>query len=70
MSLSYCLHCKKQTTSINAINTVRKSGKHMQLTNCDICGRKRSRFAKSSGNLDNILADENFDIADDKYIVN
>ncbi len=59
MPSTYCLKCKKQTPSINAIEILSKSGKHMQQSNCEICNTKRNRFAKKTNEIvDNILVDE------------
>ena len=44
--LSYCLKCKKNTESINPKVSKTTNGKMMILSNCAICGSKKSKFIK------------------------
>ena len=43
---SYCLKCRKNTESINPRVSKTNNGKTMILSNCAICGTKKSRFIK------------------------
>ena len=43
---SYCLKCRKNTESINTRVSRTNNGKTMILSNCAICGSKKSRFIK------------------------
>ena len=42
--LSYCLKCKKNTASIDPKVSATSNGKTMILSNCAICGSKKSKF--------------------------
>ena len=42
---SYCLKCKKYTKNINPQVSSTSNGK-MMISNCAICGSKKSRFIK------------------------
>ena len=44
---SYCLKCRKDTENINprVLNTI--NGRKTILSNCAICGSKKSRFIKN-----------------------
>ena len=44
--ISYCLKCRKDTENINprVLNTI--NGRKTILSNCAICGSKKSRFIK------------------------
>ena len=44
--LSYCLKCKNNTESINPIVSKTNNGKTMMLSQCAICGSKKSKFIK------------------------
>ena len=44
--LSYCLKRKKDTESINPKVSKTRSGKTMILSECAICGSKKSKFSK------------------------
>ena len=43
---SYCLKCKKNTENINPEISSTSNGKAMILSNCAICGSKKSGFVK------------------------
>ena len=43
---SYCLKCKKNTKSINPKVSKTTNGKTMILSECVICGSKKSKFIK------------------------
>ena len=43
---SYCLKCKKDTENIDSKISSTSNGKAMILSNCAICGSKKSRFLK------------------------
>ena len=43
---SYCLKCKKNTENIDPKISSTSNGKAMILSNCAICGSKKSRFIK------------------------
>ena len=44
--LPYCLKCRKNTKNINPKISVISNGKTMILSNCAICGSKKSKFIK------------------------
>ena len=44
---SYCLKCRKNTENINQKISGTSNGKAMILSNCAICGSKKSRFIKN-----------------------
>ena len=44
--LTYCLKCKKDTENVNSKVIKRKSGRPMLLSECDVCGNKKSRLMK------------------------
>ena len=44
--LSYCLKCRKNTESINPKVSKTKNGKTVILSECAICGSKKSKFIK------------------------
>ena len=44
---SYCLKCRKNTENSNAVVSNNSNGKTMILSNCAICGSKKSRFIKT-----------------------
>ena len=44
---SYCLRCKKDTANIDPKVSSSSNGKTMILSNCAICGSKKSRFIKN-----------------------
>ena len=44
---SYCLKCKKNTWNIDPKISSTSNGKAMILSNCAICGSKKSRFIKN-----------------------
>ena len=44
--LSYCLKCRKNTESINPKVSKTINGKTMILSECAICGSKKSKFIK------------------------
>ena len=43
---SYCLKCRKDTESINLRVPKTSNGRTMVLSECAICGSKKSRFIK------------------------
>ena len=45
--LSYCLKCRKNTKNINTKFSETSSGKTMILSNCAVCGTKKSKFIKT-----------------------
>ena len=45
-ALSYCLKCRKNTENINPKTSRTINGKTMILSNCAICGSKKSKFIK------------------------
>ena len=44
--LTYCLVCKRNTENFNARVLKTKNGRTMILSQCDVCGSKKSRFLK------------------------
>ena len=44
--LSYGLKCKKNTESLNAKVKKTKNGRTIILSQCDVCGIKKSKFIK------------------------
>ena len=55
--LSYGLKCKKNTESINPKVSKTRNGKTMILSECAICGSKKSKFIKeqqANGLLSNL----------------
>ena len=44
--LSYCLKCRKNTKNINLKISVTSNCKTLILSNCAICGSKKSKFIK------------------------
>ena len=44
---SYCFKCKKNTESIDPKISSTSNGKSLILSDCAICGRKKSRFIKN-----------------------
>ena len=44
---SYCLKCSENTENSNAVVSNNSNGKTMILSNCAICGSKKSRFIKT-----------------------
>ena len=55
---SYCLKCRKNTENINPKVSKRNNGRAILLSNCAICGRKKSRFIKNQeakGLLSNLV---------------
>ena len=44
---SYCLKCRKDTENIDPKISSTSNGKAMILSNCAICGSKKSRFTKN-----------------------
>ena len=44
--LSYCLKCRKITESVNPKVSKTKNGKAIILSQCAICGSKKSEFTK------------------------
>ena len=45
--LYYCLKCKKNTESIDPKVSATSNGKTMILSNCAICGSKKSKFIEN-----------------------
>ena len=43
---SYCLKCRRNTENIDPKISSTSNGKAMILSNCAICGSKKSRFIK------------------------
>ena len=50
--LSYCLKCRKNTENINPKISGTSNGKTMILSNCAICGSKKSKFIKNKKQMD------------------
>ena len=44
---SYCLRCRKDTENIKPKVSKTSDGRTMVLSNCAICGSKKSRFIKN-----------------------
>ena len=44
---SYCLKCRKDTENINQRVSITSNNKTLVLSNCKICGSKKSRFNKN-----------------------
>ena len=44
---SYCLKCREDTGSINPRVSKTSNGRAMVLSNCAICGSKKTRFNKN-----------------------
>ena len=44
---TYCFSCKKNTANVNSIVTKTKQRRLMLLSNCAICGKKKSTFIKN-----------------------
>ena len=44
---TYCLKCRKDTENIDPKISSTSNGKAMILSNCAICGSKKSRFIKN-----------------------
>ena len=44
---SYCLKCRKDIENINPKVSKTSNGRTMLLSNCAICGDKKSRFIKN-----------------------
>ena len=44
---SYCLKCRRDTGNINPRVSSTNNGKAMILSNCAICGSKKSRFIRN-----------------------
>ena len=44
---SYCLKCKKNTENIDPEISSTSNGRAMILSNCAICGSRKSRFIKN-----------------------
>ena len=44
---SYCLKCRKDTENINPKVSKTSNGRTMVLSNCAICGGKKSRFIEN-----------------------
>ena len=44
---SYCLNCRKNTENINQRVSKTSNNKTLVLSNCKICGSKKSRFSKN-----------------------
>ena len=42
--LNYCLVCKKNTDNVNSKMIKTKNGRVMLLSQCSVCGNKKSRF--------------------------
>ena len=54
---SYCLKCRKDTENINSKVSKTSNNRIVVLSNCKICGSKKSRFIKkqeSKGLLNNL----------------
>ena len=43
---SYCLKCRKNTENVNLKTLGTSNGKAVILSNCAICGSKKSKFIK------------------------
>ena len=44
---TYCVSCKKHTTNENSSVRKTKQNRLMLLSNCTICGKKKSTFRKN-----------------------
>ena len=44
---AYCVSCKKNTESKTSSVSKTKQNRFMLLSNCAVCGKKKSRFIKS-----------------------
>ena len=44
--ISYCLKCRKNIENINPVVSKTSNGKTMILSECAICGSKKSKFIK------------------------
>ena len=44
---SYCLKCRKETENINPKVSKTSNNRIILLSNCEICGSKKSRFIKN-----------------------
>ena len=44
---SYCLKCRKDTENINPKVSKTSNNRKMVLSNCKMCGSKKSRFIKN-----------------------
>ena len=51
--MSFCLKCKRNTDSINAVHDKTKNNKPILKSNCVICGSKKSQFLKVGKGLFN-----------------
>ena len=45
---SYCLSCKKDTTTINPKIVRTKNNRLIMLSKCDTCNNKKSKFIKGT----------------------
>ena len=48
MHVSYCLKCKKKTSSRNAEKRTSKNGRRYVVSRCMVCGSKKSQWVSSS----------------------
>jgi hypothetical protein len=46
-SMSYCVKCRKHTPSVNPVQSITKSGRHMVKSKCVGCGINKSKFVSS-----------------------
>ena len=44
---TYCVSCKKNTANKNSTVIIAKQNRLMLLSNCAVCGKKKSRFIKN-----------------------
>jgi hypothetical protein len=48
MKLFYCLKCRKNTETVNEINSIAKNGRNYTTGKCTICGQTKTQFISSS----------------------
>ena len=55
--MSFCVKCKRNTESINAVKSITKNNRPILKSNCVICGSKKSQFLKvGKGIFNNALS--------------
>ena len=52
---SYCLKCRRDTENINPKVSNNSNGKTMTLSECAICGSKKSRFIKNQEAMEYVV---------------
>ena len=72
---TYCVSCKTYTTNENSSVRKTKQNRLMLLSNCAVCGKKKSTFIRNQElhNFNNILNDyliiNNFLLTGDKFML-